>query len=438
VTSETQYLLQIHQKLRYPRASEEPEEYVDGLLNFRHIAKFAGAGAFQLERGINTPAEIVGSDGVRRRPAILIASSPHKKGTEQTPWQDFFDTDNGHIRYFGDNKDPGSDPANAAGNKILLNAFQLAHGHDEQDRRLTPPMLFFRRVSHLGKTKGFPEFHGFGVIRSVELVTQWDNKLDRSFTNYAFDFTVLSMEAEHECFDWNWIQRRRDTSISLAQADKFAPNSWRKWVARGVNSLESLRRRVSRLSIESAEDQKPTPGTDLYDVLHQVYEYYEGRKHKFEALAEVVAERVLGANLGIYRRGWITSASGDRGVDFVASIKLGTGFSATDLIVLGQAKCESPNSPTNGVHIARTVARLRRGWIGAYVTTSYFSANVQQEVIEDRYPIVLIHGKRLAQEVSEIVHNSDRYKTVSEFLEDLSTEYESRIKQRQPEELLFL
>lgn len=437
MTSKESYKLQIGQVLRYPRASEDPEEYIDGLLNFRRIAKFPNSGAFQLERGINTPAIVKGSDGIERRPAILIASSPHKKGTSETPWQDFFDVDNGHIRYYGDNKKPGSDPASSPGNKALLHAFQLAHSHEKELRAQTPPMLFFRRVTHGGKSKGFPQFLGFGVIRSAELVTQWDNKAERSFTNYAFDFTVLNMQAEHEVFDWNWIQSRRDESLTLKESNRRGPSSWQKWIAAGANSLDLLRRRVSKLSIESPENQKPTPGTDLFDVLQQIYSYYADKKHKFEALAEIVAERVIGNNLGIYRKGWVTAAGSDGGADFVASIELGSEFSSAKLIVLGQAKCESPTTATGGNHIARTVARLKRGWLGVYVTTSYFSAPVQQEVIEDRYPIVLIPGKRVAKEVSEIVYESDNYESVKQFLDEVTSEYDSRIRQRQPEEILY-
>ena len=437
MASEDCYKLQIGQVLRYRRAEEEPEKYVDDLLNFRWIAQFPNAGAFQLERGINTPSLIKGVDGIKRRPAILIASSPHKKGTSETPWQDFFDPDNGHIRYYGDNKNPGKDPASALGNKALLHAFQLAHSHEKELRAQTPPMLFFRRVTHDGKSKGFPQFLGFGVIRSAELVTQWDNKAERSFTNYAFDFTVLNMQAEHEVFDWNWIQSRRDTSLTLEESNRRGPESWRKWIASGANSLDTLRRRVSKLSIESQEDQRPAEGTELFDVLQTIYSYYAGRKHKFEALAEIISERVVGNDLGIYRKGWVTAAGGDGGADFIASIELGSGFSSAKLIVLGQAKCESLTTATGGNHIARTVARLKRGWLGVYVTTSYFSAPVQQEVIEDRYPIVLIHGKRVAKEVSEIVHESDTYDTVEEFLDEVTSAYESRIRQRQPEEILY-
>jgi hypothetical protein len=345
--------------------------------------------------------------------------------------------DNGHIRYYGDNKKPGSDPASAPGNKALLHAFQLAHSHEKELRAQTPPMLFFRRVTHKGKSKGFPQFLGFGVIRSAELVTQWDNKAECSFTNYAFDFTVLNMQAEHEVFDWDWIQSRRDTSLTLEESNQRGPTSWRKWIVSGANSLDTLRRRVSKLTIESPQNQRPTEGTELFDVLQAIYSYYAGKKHKFEALAEVISERVVGNDLGIYRKGWVTAAGGDGGADFVASIELGSEFSSAKLIVLGQAKCESLTTATGGNHIARTVARLKRGWLGVYVTTSYFSAPVQQEVIEDRYPIVLIHGKRVAQEVSEIVHESDAYDTVEQFLDEVTSNYESRIRQRQPEEILY-
>ena len=429
------YKLQVNQKLRYAKVRDSQAPYnSENLVNFWYLAKFEGQGTLQLESGINTPKELVGSDGVHRRPAILISSSPHKKGTSDTPWQDFFDSDSGYIRYFGDNKHPGQDPAKSKGNKALKLAFQLAHSHEKEQRRLTPPLLFFRRVAHKGKSKGFPEFQGFGVIRSIDLVTQWDNANERAFTNYAFDFTVLSMQSEHEVFDWRWILDRRDPKLTLAEADKRAPLSWKEWVASGANSLDRLRRSVSKLAVVPPEEQRPGDGTDALDVLLEIYRFYDGRKHRFEALAERIAERVVGAESGIYRPGWITAASGDRGIDFVARVRLGSGFSSTDLVVLGQAKCEALDKPTNGVHIARTVARLQRGWLGVYVTTSFFSKQVQQEIIEDKYPIVLIHGKRLALEVLELIHESDEFATVSDFLNKLDQEYESRLKTRRPDE----
>jgi hypothetical protein len=433
LTEDNPYKLRIGQVLRYPRASEDPEIYSDGLLNFRWLARFQDAGAFQLERGINTPLSITGSDGILRRPAIIISSSPHKKGSAETPWQDFFDPDNGHIRYFGDNKDPGKDPAKAPGNKALLEAFRLAHSFDANLRAKTPPLLYFERTK-----KGYAVFQGFGVIRSVDLVTQWDNKKQRTFTNYAFDFVVFNLEKEHEVVDWNWIASRRDSLLTLDETNARAPSAWREWIKNGSNHLERVRRRVARLSIEKAANQKPVRNSETESILEQIYQYYSGRKHKFEALAELIAAQVIDPDGARYERGWITPAGSDGGADFIASIRLGSEFSASKVIVLGQAKCVSLSNPTHGNHIARTVARLKRGWIGVFVTTSYFSEAVQQEVIEDRYPIVLIHGKRLAEEVAKIVHEDDRFKSVADLLNHLTMGYESRIQYRQPEEILYL
>ena len=104
-------------------------------------------------------------------------------------------------------------------------------------------------------------------------------------------------------------------------------------------------------------------------------------------------------------------------------------------MVLGQAKCEDPSSPTNGNDIARTVARLRRGWIGVYVTTSYFSSQTQSEIIEDQYPIILVDGYRLAREIFIIL--ASRAIKCASFLKEVDEEYQSQLARRTPEEILL-
>ena len=131
-----------------------------------------------------------------------------------------------------------------------------------------------------------------------------------------------------------------------------------------------------------------------------------------------------------------TPASSDGGVDFYGRLEIGNGFGKAKFIVLGQAKCETPNTPTSGNHIARTVARLRRGWIGVYVTTSFFSEPVQREIIEDEYPIMLINGLKLAQTLLKIMHD-DGYSDLKKYLDDLDSKYENLIQIRRPDELLF-
>ena len=99
-----------------------------------------------------------------------------------------------------------------------------------------------------------------------------------------------------------------------------------------------------------------------------------------------VAGRILQDRGGHFVEGWLSKQGGDRGIDFVGKLKLGTGFGATKLVVLGQAKCVDPNGTTGGLHLSRTVSRLRRGWLGVFVTTNQFTQQAQSEVIDDEYP----------------------------------------------------
>ena len=123
-------------------------------------------------------------------------------------------------------------------------------------------------------------------------------------------------------------------------------------------------------------------------------------------------------------------------MDFVGRLDLGSGFSKVKVILLGQAKCENPNKPTSGVHISRTVARLKRGWIGAYVTTSFFSEPMQREIIEDQYPLLMINGLELAREVLILLEKSGKH-SLADYLDELDTEYLGRISARSPEEILI-
>ncbi len=286
---------------------------------------------------------------------------------------------------------------------------------------MAAPLMFFR---NLGNRAGEPltEFLGFGVIREAHRVTQLHK--GRSFSNYAFDCVLLRGDeavdgVEHLSIDW--LDERRDPEITDPRADDHAPRSWRLWVAGGPPSLESgaVRRSLIPEDVLPYEEQVPPSDSPLGKVLAQVYEHYEGNyKHGFQALASLATQLVLDSPGVSYYPGWITPVGPDGGVDFVQRIDLGQGFASTELIVLGQAKCRKPWPRGSGVtaeDLARVVARLRRGWIGAYVTTSYYTDSAQKELILDEYPIVLIHGWRLAQ-ATEQLRDSLGHGSVGELL----------------------
>lgn len=185
------------------------------------------------------------------------------------------------------------------------------------------------------------------------------------------------------------------------------------------------------------DEQRPAPSEKKNaEALATVYKFYDGRKSRFEALASRVTSYVLENSGVVYREGWVTPEGADHGTDFVGRLTIGSGFASTRVVLLGQAKCEKPDLPTGGVHIARTVARLRRGWVGAYVTTSYFSERVQREVLEDQYPILMVHGLQLSSVVQELAR-TQAAESVESFLADLDSTYESMVSARRPEEILF-
>ena len=204
----------------------------------------------------------------------------------------------------------------------------------------------------------------------------------------------------------------------------------------GNQRIESVRRRASLAKVESVETQRPRPGSREDKCLSQIYAFYGANgRHRFELLASRVVMSHVNSYGGGYTEGWVTRGSGDGGVDFVGKVRLGSGFAAVDVVVLGQAKCEAPDRPTNGVAIARTVARLKRGWIGAYVTTIFFSKQSQLEVIEDAYPLIKISGLTLATETLKLVE-SGGFRDVIGYLDSLELEYPEMIRNRRPDEIL--
>jgi hypothetical protein len=428
--------IRVGEVLRYPVAAKQGipiPEMIDGFSNFYAVTQKHGAAALKLDAGINQPASIAAVDGPRVA-VIALSSSPHKTGQVITPWQDVFDIDNGHVRYFGDNRTPGKDPSTSLGNSRLLYQWNLHSGLTREERARAAPITLFRRVTRRKRPKGFVQFEGVAVLRRAELVTQ--SGAHGYFTNYVFDFDVLDLVAENECFAWSWINLRRDHDVSAEESLGNAPGSWRTWVTEGDLALPKIRRYVAKRSVVSTIEQKPPTSSPESEILSALYLNYKGKEAKFEAVAAWISARILGRT-GTYRPQGVTRATGDRGFDFIARLDLGDGFGALKLVVLGQAKCEALGSPTNGMDVARTVARLRRGWIGVYVTTSYFSGSVQTEVIQDRYPILLINGKRLAEELyAEILRRGNQ--PLVELLSEIEGEYGSISEMSDPDQVLFL
>jgi hypothetical protein len=385
-----------------------------------------------LGRGINPMSDSRGSGST---PAVVISSSPWKAGTEATPWHDVFDVQSGHIRYFGDAKAGSNRPAEAElGNAALLAEYTYHRGSTAQDRMMATPLIMFRAVSRDGAAKGYREFCGLGIIERVERVVQWDEATARSFSNYVYDISLLDLSSENELLDWVWINQRAESGAEPALP--YAPDSWRKWIADGDRVLPKIRRRAPGAAASKKVAQLPPPDSRDAKILDEVYKAFENNKHAFESLASRVVGRILKGSGTDYLDGWITKASGDNGIDFVSRLDVGNGAASVKLVVLGQAKCTKPTgAPVSAGDLARVVARLRRGYLGAYVTTATYSEPAQLELKSDEYPILLVNGAILAAEVRQLaaeVYGGD----VTRLLGEVLTDHSLAIVNRRPEEIL--
>ena len=186
----------------------EKLEIVDRLPNYFYYTKVDNFDStFTFQKGIHVVKSINTTDGNSRCPVIIVSSSPHKAGTEYTPWKDYYDTDHGYIKYYGDNRSGDSLPGDKPGNKELIKLLSKYQSDDTDIRKNEAiPIVFFERVNYDNRIKGNLKFQGFGIIDTAKLVTQANN--GNEFANYVFEFTVFSLANENEEFDWNWIAKR--------------------------------------------------------------------------------------------------------------------------------------------------------------------------------------------------------------------------------------
>lgn len=432
-------LLQFGETLRY--AKKAPADPIhEGFLNFHYFAQGTRDDQRRmiLESGINAVQTLSAVDGLRR-PAIAIRSSPWKAGSDETPWHDEFDLDHGHIRYFGDHKATTTGPIGSTrGNKALLDAWNRHASTDRTERLEAEPLLVFagrpQVVDGLIRHKGFVEFCGVAIIERLEYIVQRDPRTGRSFPNIALDLNVISL-GENDELDWSWIDDRRDHRLTSAQALENAPAAWKRWVKDGRAALPRIRRRVMSSRVQTKQDQLPLPSSRHDNILRDVYSFFDGRKHAFEYLASMVAGELLGEQGHTYSSGWLTRAGGDGGMDFVGRLDVGIGRGKAPLVVLGQAKCVDPQTGISPDQVARLVARLRRGWVGVYVTTGHFSRQAQVEIVDDEYPVMLVPGLKLAETVDRVTQQSFGGE-ISLLLEHVASQYQDEITARRPIEIL--
>lgn len=364
----------------------------------------------------------------KRRPAVLLHSNPLKEDSLDVPWIDVVEPDKGYAIYNGDNRREGALPLSARGNALLTDLAPFYS--DPKLRQYAPPILLFTQRLIGGNRRGFREFSGYGIPTRYIVQSQAARGQDSHFTNLVVELALFSLDQENEFLDWRWIDLRRQANRTIGETQHAAPAAWKLWVNHGEDVIERCRRRIAKNQVISVAEQLSYPPEDK-SLLTEVVDFFGPNRYAFEGLACLVAQRVLGTDCV---RGWVTKRSGDGGIDFVCRLDVGSAFSRASMVVLGQAKCTGIHTAVNCRDLARVVARLQRGWLGVYVTTGVFSESAQKELHCDKYPVVLINGKRLTREL-RLIMNMENI-NLQELLNRERGWYEDNIEPVAPERIV--
>ncbi len=382
----------------------------DEFVNWETLTKGKYSSGLNLYKGMPYFSEVNG-----RLPLINFHTNPFKENEESSPWRDLIFQEEGRVIYNGDNKSSLKNVNETFGNKKILKILPQYLSKLRSERLKAAPIIITKTIK-IGNKTGFRKFIGYGIINTPpKLIFQYEKGKDLIFANYQYEVTLFSLTTDGT-FDWRWIDDRRDKNLSDEDCLKNAPEAWRNWVDYGVESVKQNQLKIKAYKTISEQEQRdldPKNKKIISDLLNVYYPDPIKDGIRFEALASFITTLYFGDTN--YYRGWITVGSGDRGVDFVGRLDIGhDSFSNTSIIVLGQSK-RYKNS-ISGERLTRVASRMTRGYIGVVVTLDAFTKQAQEEIKDDKLPIILINGKKVSELLLTYINKSG--KTLEEIVKD--------------------
>lgn len=373
--------------------SSEPQELlVDGILknnNLPHAdAEFQRF--FQFERGINNVSgfRVVGKRGTGSRsggrPVTELALMVLVTTFEEQEWPDSLDRETGEFIYYGDNRKPGTaiNKTVMHGNRYLEEMYRLLH---EGRRNHIPPTLIFEKTKINGRSHmrflGLAAPGGESLTASDDLVAVWRLKGASRFMNYKARMTIL----REQRVDRRWLV---DLVDGIAPTEsKHCPKAWRRWVGTGFYDALAIER--SR-SPRPKKDQLPSDSFQK-EILRTLFEELDDREFEFASaeLVKLMDERFIELE--------VTPRSRDGGRDVVGGYRVGHDPHQVRLSVFVEAKRWQPASAVGVKPMSRLISRLKHRDLGVFITTSFFDSQVQQELIDDNHPVLLLSGGDVAR-----------------------------------------
>lgn len=299
-------------------------------------------------------------------------------------WPDSLDRETGEFIYYGDNRHPGTAINQTAlnGNRYLEEMFRLLH---DGKRNHIPPLLVFESTKIEGRSHmrflGLAAPGGESLTASDDLVAVWRLKGTNRFMNYKARMTIL----REQKIDRQWLV---DLVEGVASTEsKHCPKAWKRWVGTGFyDALAIERSRTPR----PKKDQLPSDPFEK-EILRTLFEELNDREFEFASaeLVKLMDERFIELE--------VTPQSRDGGRDVIGGYRVGHDPHQVRLSVFVEAKRWQPTSSVGVKPMSRLISRLKHRDLGVFITTSFFDGQVQQELIDDNHPVLLLSGGDVAR-----------------------------------------
>ena len=299
--------------------------------------------------------------------------------TEREPdWPDVLDESSGTLTYWGDNRTPGRELHDAAGNQMFREIFERSSGLGA-NREMVPPGFYFTP----GGQGRDVVFRGLVVPKTIQsdntddLIAVWRSTNGKRFQNYRAKFSVIDASE----IDLRWIS----SILSGSEKSELAPQAWTSWIKTGkIQVLEAPR----TLEYRKKFQQLPEDQSEI-EMLKLIHSYFENNDSLFEHFATAIW-RISDSRVSAWE---ITRPTRDGGRDAIGKYKIGPDSEPITLDWALEAKRYDPGKTSVGVaDLSRLISRLRFRQFGILVTTSFVSDQAYKEIREDQHPIVVLSG----------------------------------------------
>ncbi|MEQ4488275.1 MAG: restriction endonuclease [Dehalococcoides mccartyi] len=307
-------------------------------------------------------------------------------------WPDSFYPETGILKYYGDNRQAGTDlhSTHKNGNKYLRDIFKWLN--DDVKREDIPPFFVFQ---YAGKSMD-ARFLGIAAPGNItispdqELIALWRTKNGMRFQNYEAHFTIL--DTGSEAISREWLQaliNNHDNNLSLA------PNAWKSFIYKGRMGIKPLAAPKLQVSPDKRQ-QMPISNNDIA-LVNCVRKHYQDNPCGFEKCAAKLVQ-MMDSNFFSFE---LTRPWRDGGRDALGQYRIGQNTSKLYIDCALEAKCYSESSAVGIKQTSRLISRIKHRQFGILVTTSYLNSQAYREIVEDKHPILIITAK----DIAAILHN---------------------------------